>query len=427
MDLDTQSEQWLVAIRQGEPLAVEHRDDGTDLIPWGHPIDWPGVPDGRQGRMRSNPDQTFLDGVGTDMEAIQLWFLAKRHKSRNTLLSYRKEITRLLLWAADQGKALSDLGPKDFIAYELFLRDPQPAERWVAAGRRFGLDDPRWRPFAGPLKPRSQRQAMTIIGSMLDWLTARAGWLRGNALTLIEAGAQPGDATVGKHDGARRNLSPRQWEAIQVVTPALPSPARHPDLGPARARFVFTLLYTLGVRISDLRGTFADFAHMRLPGDVRHRWYWRIVGKGGKEVLLPLTDELVGFMCVMREAAGALPYPDSGDEMPLVPRLRGDPRLPMTRQGLHKVIKEVMYRAADWLEMEGEAREGAAMRAVSAHWLRHTAATETLDATGDFRLTAELLRHAKIQTTFDYTHEEAVRVAQGLERRGQAWKDDGQS
>ncbi|VWC38619.1 phage integrase family protein [Burkholderia lata] len=42
-----------------------------------------------------------------------------------------------------------------------FLRDPQPAERWIGCGRveRF---DPAWRPFAGPLTGRSPDTARWI-------------------------------------------------------------------------------------------------------------------------------------------------------------------------------------------------------------------------------------------------------------------------
>jgi len=36
-----------------------------------------------------------------------------------------------------------------------------------------------WRPFAGPLGPPSQRQALSILNAMFSWLV-EAGYLAGN-------------------------------------------------------------------------------------------------------------------------------------------------------------------------------------------------------------------------------------------------------
>ena len=40
-----------------------------------------------------------------------------------------------------------------------------------------------WRPFAGPLGPSSQRQALSILNAMFSWLV-EAGYLAGNPLAL---------------------------------------------------------------------------------------------------------------------------------------------------------------------------------------------------------------------------------------------------
>ncbi len=59
------------------------------------------------------------------------------------------------------GKPLPSLTHEDLLGYERFLGDPQPATRWVltASRKKLARGHPDWRPFAGPLSPRSLRQA----------------------------------------------------------------------------------------------------------------------------------------------------------------------------------------------------------------------------------------------------------------------------
>lgn len=66
---------------------------------------------------------------------------------------------------------LSDLTHEDFLAYESFLEDPQPADRWVMqVAQKAPRSSPHWRPFAKPLDRQSQRQALSILNSLFNWL-----------------------------------------------------------------------------------------------------------------------------------------------------------------------------------------------------------------------------------------------------------------
>ncbi len=65
-----------------------------------------------------------------DRSAVLAWpaWLARYVASPATLASYRKEAERLLLWCILQHSvALSDLTHEDFLFYQRFLGDPQPA------------------------------------------------------------------------------------------------------------------------------------------------------------------------------------------------------------------------------------------------------------------------------------------------------------
>jgi integrase/recombinase XerD len=104
---------------------------------------------------------------------LECRWLARFIDTKTTFDNYRKEAERLLLWSTLQlGKPFSSLTHEDFLIYQQFLLDPQPANKWIMAkGRKFARAEPAWRPFAGPLSPASQRQAIIILNALFSWLT----------------------------------------------------------------------------------------------------------------------------------------------------------------------------------------------------------------------------------------------------------------
>lgn len=103
-----------------------------------------------------------------DYAAVMAW-LSLWDAQSPTYRAYRKEAERLLLWAIlVQGKPLSSLTTPDCAAYRRFLADPQPSERWI--GKPAPRGSPAWRPFKGPLKPSSSRQAEVILAGLCAWL-----------------------------------------------------------------------------------------------------------------------------------------------------------------------------------------------------------------------------------------------------------------
>ena len=150
------------------------------------PIDALTVPaalDGRTGTNRSSSAHPQIAATN-DLDAVRAW-LARFVDTPTTFQNYRKEAERLLLWAVIAcGKPLSSLTHEDLVVYRQFLLAPAPAELWCAnGGRKHPRDDPRWRPFYGPLSAASQRQALVILNVMFSWLV-QAGYLAGNPLAL---------------------------------------------------------------------------------------------------------------------------------------------------------------------------------------------------------------------------------------------------
>ena len=139
--------------------------------------------DGSHGANRALGSRAQI-AAATDLDAIRAW-LARFADTKTTFDNYRKEAERLLLWSIVQlGKPLSSLTHEDLLVYQRFLTDPQPRAKWVTGGvagggRKYPRDDPRWRPFYGPLAATSQRQAMVIQNVMFSWLV-EAGYLAGN-------------------------------------------------------------------------------------------------------------------------------------------------------------------------------------------------------------------------------------------------------
>lgn len=150
-----------------------------------------------------------------------------------------------------------------------------------------------------------------------------------------------------------------------------------------RTRVVLEMLWGSGLRLSELVGL--DWAAVDLA-----RAQVRVVGKGRKTRLAPLTDPCVRALRewmsdpVRQESSARLP---ARDRDALLPGRSG-------RLG-GRAIEKVVGKA-----LEGAARGGATWP----HALRHSFATHLLDGGADIVSVKELLGHANLSTTQVYTH-----------------------
>lgn len=338
--------------------------------------------------------------AGDDRSAVLSW-LARFRDSPATLANYRKEAERLLLWCVTQhGRALSDLTHEDLLVYERFLANPQPAERWVMApGVRQPRSSPLWRPFAGPLSPGSQRQALSILNGLFNWLV-EAGYLIGNPLALSRRKAAPRAARMS------RFLPHEHWHEVRATISQLPAESERDAARAARTRWLFSLLYIGGVRVSEAcLTTMLGFFSRRSP-DGRQRWWLEVTGKGGKTRLVPATDELMVELIRYRRSCALPDLPTAGDESPLLRSLIGEPKA-LARSAVHEIVKDVVRRTASRLRATGAGREAAAahIERASAHWMRHTAGSHQSD-TLDLKAVRDNLGHSNLATTSIYVHSE---------------------
>lgn len=363
---------------------------------------------GRDGSNRSQAGNRQLD-ADTDQHAVLAW-LARFADSPNTLANARREAERLLLWAlVERSKPLSSLGHEDLLIYRRFLANPHPAERWVMApGRKAGRRDPRWRPFAGPLSEASIRQSMVVLNSMMSWLV-EAGYLARNPLSLSKRRGKVSKPRV------TRFLEADLWEAVRTTILAMPKDTTRQAAVYVRARWLFSLLFLGGLRISEVVGNGMGDFYMRSDAKSgEQRWWLEVLGKGCKERQVPATTELMVELMSYRRALGLSDLPQFGDTSPLLfpvawrHSTHPAPNLPapMTRSAVHGIIKEVFTAAADRWMQEGRGQAQAdKLRAASAHWLRHTAGSNLANDV-DLRHVRDTLGHSSLTTTSIYVHGE---------------------
>ncbi|MBN3813892.1 integrase, partial [Paraburkholderia sp. Ac-20347] len=303
-------------------------------------LELPADLDGRDGVNRANGRMQIA--AVNDLDAIRAW-LARVADSKATFETYRKEAERLLLWAIVQlGKPLSSLTHEDLLAYQRFLADPQPAARWCAGGgRKHARDDPRWRPFYGPLSAASQRQAMVILNALFSWLVS-AGYLAGNPLSLSRQRARRAQPRITRY--LERGL----WDEVKAYVDALPRASARERERHGRARWLLTLLYLGGLRISEVSiNTMGDF-FARRDASGEERWWLDVFGKGERRRLVPATAELMTELARYREQRGLSALPAPHEATPLVLPI-GQSTKPLTRAALHTIVKGIFAGAAQRL------------------------------------------------------------------------------
>ncbi|WP_240407817.1 site-specific integrase [Halomonas sp. JS92-SW72] len=347
----------------------------------------PAAPPGRSAHINAH----------SDAEAVGLW-LAEYRASPRTQRAYRREAERLLLWLAEQGLGLGEVRRDHLDAFEAFLADPRPRERWVGPPRPRHADD--WRPFRGPLASASRRQSLVILQGMCAWL-AEAGWVAHNPFRLMRDKRRRLDNRQGGIERyLERPLWAWFWAWLGRPVEEGASPRRRYEW--QRRRLVFGFAYLLAPRIGEMSAARMGDFHRR-----EGRWWWRVTGKGDKTATIPVPPDMVALLTEWRRTLGLAAEPLPDDATPVLRALDGRRGLGDNR--LYRLIREAFGEAAEALETEqGEEGRPWAMRlrAATPHWLRHTALTHQAQAGVELRYLAATARHSRLDTTARYLHAE---------------------
>jgi site-specific recombinase XerD len=343
-------------------------------------------------------------GAADDTEAIKAWLDTLSFKSPHTRTAYARDAQRLLYWAHERSKTLSTLTVSDAADHARFLVDP-PAH-WLCAlpTRRQDAD---WRPMRGALSDASAARALAAIGHLYGFLV-ETGYLVANPFSRIHRASSRGK---GPQIDTTRSFRASQLQMLVEVVQAM-------STGPSRrrARALLMLMGSTGVRIGELGGSWGDViattVDLEEGGQARDEHCLRVMGKGGKERMLPLQPSVLQALQEhlddrkALERQGLLPTCEL-EQTPLI-SVVAKPVGPdlanavggLSAAGIHRVIKALCEHAAKHCE---DPRVAAEFREASAHWMRHTFAHAVLRASGgDLPVTQQLLGHASLSTTGIY-------------------------
>jgi len=270
----------------------------------------------------------------TDVERYLLSLQARR--SPRTVDAYRRDLAAL---HAFSGKAVGDTTTEEL-------------EHWVASMRADGL------------------AASTIA--------RRVSAVRAYFRHLVLIGSREENPAASLQLPRRGRTLPRALSPSE--TERLIEAANGTSPRVLRDRALVELLYGAGLRVSEAVG-------LEKNGVALEERIVRVLGKGGKERLVPLGRPAAE--AVRRYLALGRPHLDRRYRPELFLNARGGA---LTRAGAFLILRKLADRA------------GLEPGRVHPHLLRHSFATHLLEGGADLRSVQEMLGHADLGTTERYTH-----------------------
>ena len=295
------------------------------------------------------------------LKAFLAYLKLNRHVSPHTVRAYESDITQYLAWAAsDTGKKMSELAPADL--------DLTSVRSHLADLNRAG-------------------KARSSVARKLSALRTFVRYLRREE--------------VIDHDPTAMAVAPKRDQTIPThlsepeIARLIETPSTGDPLG-RRDRAILELFYASGLRLSELVGV--DLEDLNLAGRMV-----RVMGKGGKERLLPFNQSaLTAIKAWMKDRAAILSTRrQTADgrrqkkaEDPLFINSRGTR---LSGRSVDRLLRRYVAQCST--------RMG-----ISPHALRHSFATHLLQRGADLRAIQELLGHSRLSTTQRYTHVNAAQL-----------------
>lgn len=301
--------------------------------------------------------------VRDHLKAFLAYLKLNRHVSPHTVRAYESDVTQYLAWVAgDKNRKISELTPTDL--------DMTSVRSHLVDLNRAG-------------------KARSSVARKLSALRTFVKYLRRE--DLID------------HDPAAMAVAPKRDQTIPVylsepeITRLIESPNSGDPLG-RRDRAILELFYASGLRLSEL--VEIDLEDLNLPARMV-----RVMGKGGKERILPFNQSAATAMRVwMQDRAAILSGAGSrgtgagkhrrASSDPLFVNYRGTR---LTGRSVDRMLRRYVAQCSTRL-------------GISPHALRHSFATHLLQRGADLRAIQELLGHSRLSTTQRYTHVNATQL-----------------
>jgi integrase/recombinase XerC len=286
-------------------------------------------------------------------DALQEWLdhqKSLKGAAENTVTAYAGDVTEFLSFITQHKGESQGLGALSKITIS-------DMRGWMANCRSTGVG------------PRSLARKLSAVKVFYRWLAAREGF-------------EPTAVLLTRSPKFTQKLPrPLAVDAARDMIETVEMQSLEPWVA-ARDTAVVTLLWGCGLRISEALGMKA--ADAPLPQVMR------IIGKGGKERIVPVVDAARNAVDAYVKACPHI----LEDDGPLFRGVRGGALSP-------RAIQKAMAAARMQLGLPATA---------TPHAMRHSFATHLLNAGGDLRTIQELLGHASLSTTQAYTAIDTARL-----------------
>ena len=273
------------------------------------------------------------------VRSYQRYLKLQRGVSPNTLDAYRHDLQKLLRYLEAEGKSVQEVQLADLQHFAATLHD-------------LGIH------------PRSQCRILSGVRSFFRFMELD-GWREDDPSELLES------PVLGEHlpevlsaeevDILENSIDFSKWEG-------------------QRNKAIIEVLFSCGLRVSEL-------VNLRLSQLYIAEQYIRVIGKGSKERLVPISpkalEELkLWFMDrnLMKIKPGEQDY------------------VFLNRRGAH------LTRTMILIMIKRQAAAAGIQKTISPHTLRHSFATALLEGGADLRAIQAMLGHESIGTTEIYTH-----------------------
>ena len=263
----------------------------------------------------------------------------QRGLSPNTLSAYEHDVDKLLTFLAGENLHVLDVQLSDL-------------QRFAAGLHDIGIG------------PRSQCRILSGVRTFYRFLVMD-GYLEQDPTELLES------PILGEH--LPEFLTASEVDRLKDSID-LSKPEGH------RNRAIIEVLFSCGLRVSEL-------VNLKLSDIFRKEKFVRILGKGSKERLVPISDT------AFHEIDLYTPWRDSLNIKP-----GEEDYLFLNRRGAH------LTRTMILIMLKQQAEEAGIEKTISPHTLRHSFATALLEGGADLRVIQALLGHESIGTTEIYTH-----------------------
>ena len=302
------------------------------------------------------------------LKAFLAYLKLNRHVSPHTVRAYESDVSQYLAFvAAGTGKKISELNAADLDmdSVRLHIAEQNKADK-----------------------------ARATVARKLSGLRTFIKYLRREE--IIE------------HDPAAMTVAPKRDQTIptHLSEPEIARLIETPDTGDAlgrRDRAILELFYASGLRLSELVAI--DLEDLNLSDRMV-----RVMGKGGKERILPFNQSTVAALKAWMKDRAAIVAPrpprpktrssrtskpqDLKTSDPLFINYRGSR---LTGRSVDRLLRRYVAQCSTRI-------------GVSPHALRHSFATHLLQRGADLRAIQELLGHARLSTTQRYTHVNAAQL-----------------